>query len=98
MTERLVVIGNGMASLRFLERLTEAAPGRFDVACVGAEPVAAYNRVVLSSLLGGEVDEAACTFRGLDWYAEHGITLVAASAATIAPTMPTPSSSGRRSA
>ena len=75
MTERLVVIGNGMASLRFLERLTEAAPGRFDVACVGAEPVAAYNRVVLSSLLGGEVDEAACTFRGLDWYAEHGITL-----------------------
>ncbi|GJE00380.1 NAD(P)/FAD-dependent oxidoreductase [Methylobacterium isbiliense] len=74
--ERLVVVGNGMASLRFLERLTEAAPGRFAVTVVGAEPVAAYNRVLLSSLLGGEVDEAACTFRGLDWYAGHGITLV----------------------
>ncbi|MEH3148073.1 MAG: FAD-dependent oxidoreductase [Methylobacterium frigidaeris] len=82
MTERLVVIGNGMASLRFLERLTEAAPGRYDVTCVGAEPVAAYNRVLLSSLLGGEVDEAACTFRGLDWYAEHGITLVTGAPAT----------------
>ncbi|MCE4224696.1 NAD(P)/FAD-dependent oxidoreductase [Methylobacterium sp. C25] len=74
--ERLVVVGNGMASLRFLEQLTERAPGRFDVTVVGAEPVAAYNRVLLSSLLGGEVDEAACGFRGLDWYAGHGIRLI----------------------
>ncbi|WP_336486821.1 NAD(P)/FAD-dependent oxidoreductase [Methylobacterium nigriterrae] len=74
--ERLVVVGNGMASLRFLERLTERAPGRYDVTVVGAEPVAAYNRVLLSSLLGGEVDEAACAFRSLDWYAEHGIRLI----------------------
>ena len=74
--ERLVVVGNGMASLRFLERLTEGCPGRFDITCVGAEPKAAYNRVLLSSLLGGEVDEAACEFRGLDWYAAHGIRLI----------------------
>lgn len=74
--ERLVVVGNGMASLRFLERLTEGSPGRFDVTCVGAEPQAAYNRVLLSSLLGGEVDEAACAFRGLDWYEAHGIRLI----------------------
>ena len=74
--ERLVVVGNGMASLRFLERLTEDVPGRYDVVVVGAEPVAAYNRVLLSSLLGGEVDEAACGFRGLDWYESHGIRLI----------------------
>jgi nitrite reductase (NADH) large subunit len=74
--ERLVVVGNGMASLRFLERLTEGSPGRYDVTCVGAEPTAAYNRVLLSSLLGGEVDEAACAFRDLDWYAAHGIRLI----------------------
>lgn len=74
--ERLVVVGNGMASLRLLERLTEAAPGRYDITCIGAEPTAAYNRVLLSSLLGGEVDEAACAFRGLDWYADHGIRLI----------------------
>ncbi|MBD8908413.1 NAD(P)/FAD-dependent oxidoreductase [Methylorubrum zatmanii] len=74
--ERLVVVGNGMASLRFLERLTERAPGRYDVTVVGAEPVAAYNRVLLSSLLGGEVDEAACGFRPLSWYEEQGIRLV----------------------
>ncbi|MFC6792035.1 NAD(P)/FAD-dependent oxidoreductase [Methylobacterium komagatae] len=74
--ERLVVVGNGMASLRFLERLTEACPGRYDIACVGAEPQAAYNRVLLSSLLGGEIDEAATAFRGLDWYEAHGIRLI----------------------
>ncbi|ACA18126.1 FAD-dependent pyridine nucleotide-disulphide oxidoreductase [Methylobacterium sp. 4-46] len=82
MQERLVVVGNGMASLRFLERLTERQGGRYAVTVVGAEPVAAYNRVLLSSLLGGEVDEAACTFRGLDWYADHGITLVTGAPAT----------------
>lgn len=71
-----MVIGNGMASLRFLERLTERAPGAYDVTVVGAEPQAAYNRVLLSSLLGGEVDEAACAFRGLDWYEAHGIRLI----------------------
>ncbi|KQU02228.1 hypothetical protein ASG60_17140 [Methylobacterium sp. Leaf469] len=76
MKDRLVVIGNGMASLRFLERLTERAPGRYDVCVVGAEPQAAYNRVLLSSLLGGEVDEAGCAFRGLDWYESHGIRLI----------------------
>jgi nitrite reductase (NADH) large subunit len=76
MKERLVVIGNGMASLRFLERLTERAPGLYDVSVVGAEPQAAYNRVLLSSLLGGEVDEAGCAFRGLDWYEAHGIRLI----------------------
>ncbi|MCJ2036518.1 NAD(P)/FAD-dependent oxidoreductase [Methylobacterium sp. J-068] len=76
MRERLVVIGNGMASLRFLERLTERAPGLYDVTVVGAEPQAAYNRVLLSSLLGGEVDEAGCAFRGLDWYESHGIRLI----------------------
>ncbi|CAO4153141.1 NAD(P)/FAD-dependent oxidoreductase [Methylorubrum aminovorans] len=74
--DRLVVAGNGMASLRFLERLTERAPGRYDVTVVGAEPVAAYNRVLLSSLLGGEVDESACSFRPLSWYEAHGIRLV----------------------
>jgi nitrite reductase (NADH) large subunit len=76
MKERLFVVGNGMASLRFLERLTEGAPGRYDVTVIGAEPVAAYNRVLLSSLLGGEVDEAGCAFKGLDWYERHGIRLI----------------------
>jgi nitrite reductase (NADH) large subunit len=73
--ERVVVVGNGMASLRLLERLTEGVSGRFEMTVIGAEPVAAYNRVLLSSLLGGEVEEAGCAFRDRDWYAGHGIAL-----------------------
>ena len=46
MRERLVVVGNGMASLRFLERLGQQAPGRFDVTIVGAEPSPAYERQI----------------------------------------------------
>ena len=58
MTERLVVVGNGMVSLRFLERLCEHAPGRYDVTVIGQEPSPAYNRVLLSALLAGDVDKA----------------------------------------
>ncbi|RPI35832.1 MAG: NAD(P)/FAD-dependent oxidoreductase, partial [Hyphomicrobiaceae bacterium] len=56
--QRLVVIGNGMAGLRLLEEIVERAPQAFDITVAGSEPVAAYNRVLLSSLLAGET--AAC--------------------------------------
>lgn len=82
MRERLVVVGNGMASLRLVERLGQHAPGRFDVTVVGAEPSPAYNRVLLSSLLAGEVDEADCRFRERPWYLRQGIRLIAGAAAT----------------
>ena len=37
--------------------LTDRALGRYDIAVIGAEPQPAYNRVLLSSLLAGEVAE-----------------------------------------
>src|SRR5215207_4098066 len=80
--ERLVVIGNGMAGLRFLERLGVHARGAFDVTVVGAEPSPAYNRVLLSSLLAEEVDEEACRFRDRRWYLQQGIRLITGDPAT----------------
>ena len=57
--QRLVIVGNGMAGLRFLEETARArARARFDITVVGAEPEPAYNRVLLSSLLAGEVAPA----------------------------------------
>ena len=55
MSEPLVVIGNGMAAARFAEELSSRALGRYAVAVVGEEPRLAYNRVLLSSVLAGEV-------------------------------------------
>ena len=68
MTERLVVVGNGMVSLRFLERLCEHAPGRYDVTVIGQEASPAYNRVLLSALLAGDIDEAGYLLRERGWY------------------------------
>jgi len=80
--ERLVVVGNGMASLRLLERLGQHAPGCFDVTVVGAEPAPAYNRVLLSSLLAQDVEESACRFRERPWYLRQGVRLITGAAAT----------------
>jgi nitrite reductase (NADH) large subunit len=80
--ERLVVVGNGMAGLRFLEELLRRAPGQFEVAVVGAEPEPAYNRVLLSSLLAGDIASADVQMRPRDWYAEHGVALVTGQPAT----------------
>ena len=74
--ERLLVIGNGMASVRFCEELLANAPGRHAVTVVGAEPCAGYNRVLLSALLAGDTSEADIALRGADWYAENDITLI----------------------
>lgn len=80
--ERLVVVGNGMAGLRFLEELVRRAPGRFEVTVVGAEPEPAYNRVLLSSLLAGDIASADVQMRPREWYAEHGVALVTGQSAT----------------
>jgi nitrite reductase (NADH) large subunit len=80
--ERLVVIGNGMAGLRFVECVGAHAPGQFDVTVVGAEPSPAYNRVLLSSLLAQEVDEDACRFRDRRWYLQAGVRLITGEPAT----------------
>jgi nitrite reductase (NADH) large subunit len=74
--KRLVVVGNGMAGLRFLEELLVRAPGRFDITVIGAEPAPAYNRVLLSSLLAGEVAPADVTMRPAAWYVDNGMRLV----------------------
>jgi nitrite reductase (NADH) large subunit len=80
--ERLVVVGNGMVGLRFLEELEARAPGAFDVTVIGAEPRPAYNRVLLSALLADEVAEEDCRFRERKWYRETGARLIIGAPAT----------------
>lgn len=73
--ERLVVIGNGMVGLKFVEELTARIPGRFAVTVIGAEPEPAYNRVLLSAVLAGDASDEDCRLKPQDWYEEHGIDL-----------------------
>ena len=79
--QRLLVVGNGMAGQRFLEELVARVPGRFDVTVIGAEPAAAYNRVLLTPLLAGEIERRDVQLRPASWYGEHGIELMQGRAA-----------------
>jgi len=75
MSEPLVVIGNGMAAARFADELSKRALGRYAIAVVGAEPRLAYNRVLLSSVLAGEVPSSDIELKPSGWWRDRGITL-----------------------
>ncbi|MGD9738233.1 MAG: nitrite reductase large subunit NirB [Bauldia sp.] len=75
MTEKLVIVGNGMAAGRVLETLIEHAPGRFDVTIFGAEPRPNYNRILLSPVLSGEKAFEQIVTHPLDWYSGNGFDL-----------------------
>ncbi|MGL4727710.1 MAG: NAD(P)/FAD-dependent oxidoreductase [Bosea sp. (in: a-proteobacteria)] len=82
MTEQLLIIGNGMASVRLVEALIRRAPGQYDITVVGAEKQAGYNRVLLSALLAADVTAADIELRDADWYARNGIHLITGDAVT----------------
>jgi nitrite reductase (NADH) large subunit len=73
---KLLVIGNGMAGLRFLEEIVALSPGMFDITVAGEESEPAYNRVLLSPLLAGEIKAADVTMKPRGWYAANGIALI----------------------
>ncbi len=74
MSEPLVVVGNGMAATRFVDELMQRALGRYSVIVIGAEPRLSYNRILLSSLLAGEVGESAIELKPRGWWNRHGVT------------------------
>jgi len=76
MSEPLVVIGNGMASMRLVEELARRALGRYAIAVVGEEPRLAYNRVLLSSVLAQEISRAEIELKSARWWRDHGVTLL----------------------
>ena len=55
----VVIVGNGMAGARCATELR--AMGTAKVTVLGAEPHAAYNRILLSSVLAGKVTQSSIT-------------------------------------
>src|SRR5215470_10407895 len=82
MSEPLVIIGNGMAAARLVEELAQHSLGRYAIAVVGEEPRLAYNRVLLSSVLAGELRACDIELRPADWWRSHGVTVRYGCAAT----------------
>ena len=75
MSEPLVIIGNGMAAARLVDELAKRALGRYAIAVVGEEPRLAYNRVLLSSVLAGEVAPSDIELKPAQWWRDRGVTL-----------------------
>nr|MDT0657489.1 nitrite reductase large subunit NirB [Micromonospora sp. DSM 115978] len=76
MTERLIVVGNGMAGARTVEEILErGGRNRFAITMFGEEPYGNYNRILLSNVLAGAEDETGIFLNSLPWYAENGIDL-----------------------
>ncbi|HEX4501120.1 MAG TPA: nitrite reductase large subunit NirB [Scandinavium sp.] len=78
----LIVIGNGMAGIRLVERLCELAPERYRIVVIGDEKHGAYNRILLTPVLSGEKAFDQIVTHDAQWYADHHITLMAGNPVT----------------
>ena len=72
MSERLVVVGNGMAGVACVEQILKHKK-EFDITIFGDETHTNYNRILLSSVLAGEKDFDDIVLNGIDWYKRHNI-------------------------
>jgi nitrite reductase (NADH) large subunit len=71
-SQRVVVAGNGMAGVAFVEQLLKHGQP-FDITIIGEETHVNYNRILLSSVLAGEKDFDDIILNDIDWYQRHGI-------------------------
>src|SRR6478752_327794 len=74
MAEPLIIVGNGMAATRLVDELSQHALGRYSIAVIGDEPRLAYNRVLLSPLLAGEIGEPEIELKPAPWWRARGIS------------------------
>ena len=72
MSERLVVVGNGMAGVACVEQILKHKKP-FDITIFGDETHINYNRIMLSSVLAGEKDFDDIVLNGIDWYRRNNI-------------------------
>ncbi|MGW9333672.1 NAD(P)/FAD-dependent oxidoreductase [Bosea sp. NPDC055594] len=76
MAEPLIIVGKGMAATRLVDELSQRALGRYSVAVIGAEPRLAYNRVLLSPLLAGEIAEPDIELKPAAWWQARGVSML----------------------
>lgn len=69
----LVVVGTGMAGAKVVEEVHARAGDRFSVRMFGAEPHGTYNRILLSSVLGGTATPERLWIQPREWYDERGV-------------------------
>lgn len=69
----LVICGHGMVAQRLLERLQDGGHPFSRIVVLGGEPDAAYNRVLLSSVLAGDATLEQIRLKEDSWFDDAGI-------------------------
>ena len=62
-----------MAGAKVVEEVIARQPDRYQIRMFGAEPHGTYNRILLSSVLGGFQDPSRLWLNPLEWYEQHDI-------------------------
>lgn len=75
---RVLVVGNGMAGARLAEEIRHRDPDatRFPITIVGEEPHAAYNRVLLSTVVAGGLTPRDTRLKPDGWWAARHVEVV----------------------
>ncbi|WP_078547803.1 nitrite reductase large subunit NirB [Litchfieldia alkalitelluris] len=73
--KRLIVVGNGMAGIRCVEEIIKNDSNQFEISVFGSENHLNYNRILLSSVLQGDVSMSDITLNTEEWYNQNNIQL-----------------------
>lgn len=73
MSQKLVIIGAGMATGRVIEHLQDAAPDAYDITLFNAEPRGNYNRIMLSPVLSGDKTYEEIVIHDDAFYEENSV-------------------------
>jgi nitrite reductase (NADH) large subunit len=71
--DTLVVLGTGMAGAKVVEEVLARDPDRYSIRMFGAEPHGTYNRILLSTYLGGFEESNRLWLNPLEWYEQRGV-------------------------
>jgi NAD(P)H-nitrite reductase large subunit len=69
----LVIAGTGMAGAKLVEEILARDGERFQIRMFGAEPHGTYNRILLSSYLGGFAQPEQLWLNPIDWYQDRKV-------------------------
>ncbi|RMJ02775.1 Nitrite reductase [NAD(P)H] [Marinobacter litoralis] len=69
----LVICGHGMVAQRLIEHLVANGHPFSKIVVFNGEPVSAYNRIQLSSLLANEVTETDLELKPAQWFSQHQV-------------------------
>lgn len=72
----LVIIGNGMAAGRLLDNIRQRDASKFNISVIGDEKAGSYNRIMLSSVLAGEVEADSIIQKNPQWYEQQQVRFI----------------------